>query len=140
MDSGGTEHNLGYGPRLSQREYEQRIAELYSGTPPVPSREEDESLRRRELDLTIDYRLGADFPAARREALWHIQQRVEKKRLRLTLHWLSSLLSRLWLYKRANRVAKYIVDEYGKVLNKEELRAYFGAEESDSPALPIDEP
>src|SRR5437016_5464402 len=135
---GGTEHNPGYGPRLSQRDYERRITELYSGISPTPSREEEERLRRRELDLTIDHRLGQDFPRERREALWQIQQRVEKKRLRLTLHWLASFISRLWLYRRANRVAKFIVDEYAKVLSKEELRAYFGAEESEQPTLPID--
>jgi hypothetical protein len=139
MDSGGgTENNLGHGPRLSQREYERRIAELYSGLPAVPSKEEEIRLRRRELDLTIDYRLGQDFPRERREALWEIQRRVERKRLQLGLHWLAHFISSKWLYNRANKVAKFVVDEYAKVLTKEELRAYFGPEDSEQPTLPVD--
>ena len=139
MDSGGRiDNNLGYGSRLSQREYERRIAELYSELVPVPSKEEEKRLRRCELDLTIDYRLGQNFPRDRRETLWKIQQRVEKKRLRLGLHWILQVISGKWLYKRANKVAQFVVDEYAKVLSKEELHAYFGPEESERPSLPID--
>jgi hypothetical protein len=139
MNGGGlAKDDIGHGPRLSQSEYERRIVELHAGLPPRPSKQEQARLRRRELELTIDHRLGRNFPPARRDALWEIQQRVEGRRLRLALYWLTHFISYGWLYRRANKVARFVVDEYATVLNPEELRAYFGAEESERPALPID--
>jgi hypothetical protein len=136
--SGGSQapDDLGHGPRLSQKEYERRIVELYSGLPPRPGKELQTQIRHRELDLTIDHRLGQNFPAARREALWKIQQRIEKKRLRLGLYWLTHFITYKWLYRRANQVAQFVIDEYAKVLTKVELQAYFGQEESEHPVLP----
>jgi hypothetical protein len=133
------EGDIGHGPRLSQKEYERGIVELYSGLPPSPDKEQEARIRRRELDLTIDHRLGKDFPQARRDALWEVQQRVEKKRIRLTLYWLTRFVSDKLLYRRANKVARFAVDEYAKVLTPEELHAYFGKEEAEHPTLPIDE-
>jgi hypothetical protein len=130
-------NELGHGVRLSQQEYERQITELYSGFPPASSKEEAAHLRRRELDLTIDHRLGQNFPQDRREALWEIQQRVEKKRLRLGLYWFTQFISGRWLRKRADDVAKFVIDEYAKVLTKKELEAYFGRAEVQNPSLPI---
>jgi len=140
--SGGNpaQNDLGYGPRLSQKEYERRIVELYNGLPPSPGKELQTEIGRRELDLNIDHRLGQDFPAARREALWEIQQRAEKKRLRLGFYWLTHFISYKLLYRRANKVAQFIVDEYARVLTEKELQAYFGEEESRHPTLPMDKP
>lgn len=129
---------IGHGPRMSLREYEKSIVALHSGLPPIPGKQQEIDTRRRELDLTIDYRLGKNFPDERREALWEALQRVEKKRGQLVLHWLTHFISYKWLYKKANRVAKFVVDEYAKVLSKDELEAYFGTEESEHPSLPID--
>lgn len=130
--------DLGHGTRLSPKEYERQIVALYVGLPSSPSKEEEIGIRRRELDLTIDHRLGQDFPKDRREALWNIQQRVEKKRLRLMFHWLLHFISYKPLYSRANKLAGYLVDEYAKVLTKDELHAYFNLEENERPTLPID--
>ena len=139
MNSGSKmKNNIGHGPRLSDREYEKLIVELYSGLPPIPSKQKEASVRRRELDLTIDYRLGQDFPKERRDALWDIQQRVEKRRLRLVFHWLLHFISYRWVYARANKLAGYLVDEYSKVLTKDELQAFFDLRENEQPTLPID--
>lgn len=139
MSSGNEgDGDIGHGPRLSQREYEKRIVALYTGLPPSPGKEQEARIRRQELDLTIDHRLGRNFPQARRDVLWEIQQRVEKKRARLTLSWLTRLVSGKLLYRRANKVAQFVVDEYAKVLTPEELHAYFGKEEAKHPTLPID--
>lgn len=139
--TGGSQHSekvLGHGLRLSEREYEKRIVELYSGLPPSLNKVEKMNIRRRELELTIDYRLGQDFPKERREALWDIQQQVEKKRLRLVLQWFLHFISYRWLYARANKLAGYLVDEYAKVLTKDELQAYFDLGENEKPSLPIE--
>lgn len=137
-DGSQRDSDLGHGTRLSAKEYERRIVALYAGLPPSPDKEEEISIRRRELDLTIDHRLGQDFPKDRREALWSIQQRVEKKRLRLMFQWLLHFISYRWVYSRANKLAGFLVDEYAKVLTKEELRAYFNLDEDERPTLPID--
>ncbi|HME73405.1 MAG TPA: hypothetical protein VKM54_26610 [Myxococcota bacterium] len=78
-------NDLGYGRRLSDEQYDRRIVELYTDQPEAPSKQQQEWLRRQELELAIDHRLGVEFPRARRDALWMIQQRVEKKRRRLIL-------------------------------------------------------
>lgn len=129
-----------HGRRLSEKEYERRIVALHSGLPPSPDRETCERIQRSELDLTIDFRLGVDFPRERREALWHIQRQIEGRRARLFIHWVLGLFSYRRLHGRATKLAKGVVDEYGKVLTRPELEAFFGQEEVESPSLPWDDP
>ena len=59
-----------YGPRLSNEEYDRRILSLYRSLPPLPSHDQDTEVRRQELNLAIDHRLGRGFPEERRSALW----------------------------------------------------------------------
>ena len=72
-----------YGARLSGAEYERRILSLSKGLPPMPTPDQDRKVRRLELDPAIDHRLRRSFPGARRSALWKVQERIEKKLLRL---------------------------------------------------------
>ncbi|HTT12128.1 MAG TPA: hypothetical protein VMG60_14650 [Burkholderiaceae bacterium] len=133
-------HSFRHGPRLTQREYEQAVVELHSGAFAKNERN-DAFIGRRELDLNIDYRLGTAFPSERRDELWRIQRRIEKRRLRLSICWLAGrLVPRTFLARRANRVARFVVDEYAKALTPDELEAYFGADEVASPSLPVDGP
>jgi len=127
-----------HGPRLTDEEYERRIIEIHRGLPPLPTEEQDRLVRRMELDLAIDHRLGRGFPQERRELLWAIQQRVEKKRLRLALTYPFRWLFAKRLARGAQGLADYLVDEYAKVLTQTELRTFFGLEEGQQPALPID--
>lgn len=107
-----------HGPRLSDEEYDRRIVELHEGQPPMPTPEQDREIRRRELDLAVDHRLGIRFPQDRRDALWHIQERSEKKRLRLAFH--------LLLRRAAQHRADFLVREFATVLTGPELDAFFG--------------
>jgi hypothetical protein len=118
--------DLGHGRRLSTREYEKRIVALHQ------SARGDEQVRRGELDLAIDHRLGCSFPKERREALWRIQQGVEKRRMRLVGDWALNLILPRWLERRANKLGGYVVNQYAKVLNPVELDAFFGAENDAS--------
>ena len=127
-----------HGPRLTDEEYERRIIELHRGLPPMPTKDQDREVRRRELDLAIDHRLGRDFPAERRKALWAVQQRVEKKRLRLGVKYLLRNLFATNLARDAQGLAGYMVDEYAKVLTKPELKSFFALQEGERPTLPID--
>lgn len=129
-----------HGRRLTRREYENEIVSLHSSRAPAPDKAEDERIHRQELDLTIDFRLGKSFPRDRREAMWRIQQRIEKKRVQLATRWLAGLLVPSWLHRRAEGVAKFVIDEYAQVLSREELEAYFGADEVEHPSLPRDLP
>jgi len=127
-----------HGPRISGEEYDRGVVEIYSALPAEPSKRQERAARRRELELTIDHRLGREFPAERRQALWEVAERIEKRRFRL-LFW--HLLRRIWpgrLPGAAQALAADVVAEYGKVLNPQELERYFGAEEVRHPGLPID--
>jgi hypothetical protein len=119
---------LGHGPRLTDEEYDRKVVELYRGLPPVPTREQDTRIRRQELELAIDHRLGKDFPRDRRDALWVIQQRVERRRKRLMFRHLVRSLLPGGVSRGANRLAGYLVDEYAKELNQAELKSFFGEE------------
>lgn len=114
-----------YGPRLSVSEFEKQIVDLYRSRPVEPTTAAEKDVARRELDLTVDFRLGSKFPQDRRDALWAIQQRVEKRRWRLMLHGLFHKLTDGSLHRRAGGLADYLVKEYAKVLSPEELEAYF---------------
>ena len=129
---------LNHGPRLTDEEYEKRIIELHRGLPPMPTEEQDRQVRRMALDLSIDHRLGRDFPQERRELLWAIQQRVEKRRLWLALKYPFRRLFAKSLARGAQGLAGYLVDEYAGVLTQAEIKSFFGLEEGQRPALPID--
>jgi hypothetical protein len=129
---------LNYGPRLTDDEYERRIIDLHRGLPPMPTKDQDREVRRQELELAIDHRLGRDFPRERREALWAAKERVEKKRLRLGVKFLIKRLFAKNVNKEAQGLAEYMVDEYAKVLNASEIESFFGLKKGERPALPID--
>jgi hypothetical protein len=129
---------LKYGRRLSDDEYEGKVIELHRGLPPMPTKEKDEEVRRAELNLAIDHRLGCDFPPERREALWTIQQRVEKRRLRLAFKYFLRRFLPKKIARDAQGLAGYMVDEYAKVLSEAELQSFFGLRKGERPVLPID--
>jgi hypothetical protein len=127
-----------YGVRLTDEEYDRRIIDLHRGMPPMPTREEDRALRRRALDLAIDYRLGRDFPQTRRAALWAAAERVESRRIRLGVTYVVDALFARLRRRHANALARMLAREYSKVLTPPELRAFLGLEVGEEPALPVD--
>lgn len=131
-------NEINHGARLSERDYERQIVDLYSRTPEHAADDADEALRRRTLDLTIDFRLGREFPAVRRDALWKIQTTIEKRRFRMMLSWLSHAMPFSLLHGRANGLARYLVSEYAKVLTEKELELFFDLKKNERPALPVD--
>ena len=130
--------DLNHGPRLTDEEYEKGIIELHRGLPPMPTKEQDRDVRRRELELAIDHRLGRDFSPKRREALWAVKEGVEKRRLWLGVKFLVNKLFDKNINREAQGMAAYMVDEYAKVLTKDEVRSYFDLKEGERPTLPID--
>lgn len=117
-----------HGRRLTPEEYERAVVRLYQragGTGATP--EERIALRRSELDLQIDHRLGVDFPQTRREEMWRIQEQTERRRLRfLARSLLVRLLPRSLAVTRLSGLTDLLISEYSQVLTPEELRDFLG--------------
>ncbi len=128
---------LSHGPCLSGEEYDKRIVELHANLPPTLSPEMERQVRHKEMDIAIDYRLGCNFPEHRRDQLWEVQERVKKRRGRLMFKYLFRKIFSKVFVRSAQNLAGYLVDEYAKVLSREELEKYFGKDEARNPALPI---
>lgn len=133
--------DLGYGARLSGEDYDRRIVALHREAPAMPSQAEDADLRRKELDLAIDFRLGIAFPPEKRAALWAIQQRLEKERLWLGLRYgLRRMLSKnagiSEIERRSDLLTATMIAEFAKVLNEAELRAFFELDPDDDAGSP----
>jgi len=127
-----------HGQRLTPEEYQRKITALYTQPSPASSEAGERAIRRRELELNIDHRLGCLFPKERRDALWAIQEQVERRRFRLVFKYLFRRLFAKWLARDAQQLANFLVEEYAKVLTPEELQAFFGLSAGEKPVLPID--
>lgn len=132
------QQQLDFGPRLTDEEYQRRIVQLHGDLPASHSEQRDEEVRRQELELAIDHRLGCDFPRERREALWSVQQRIENRRLRLALKYLLRRILPRYLAHGAQSLATYAADEYATVLSVPELRRFLDLQEGERPVLPVD--
>lgn len=121
-----------FGPKLSHEEYTKRIIELYSnsGTGAI------QAIKRKEFDLKIDYRLGKQFPAYRRDELWEVQKSLQKKSISLFLK--LSLKKAMFRDKtlKEKALAELVTNEYSKILSKSELESFLG-EEAKDPYLPV---
>lgn len=113
-----------HGPRLTDEEYDRAVVELQRGMSPMPTREEERARRRRALDLAIDHRLGRNFPAARREALWAAAERVESRRIWIALKYLLRRLAGGRAHAQA--LTQALDDAYAKVLTPSELTQFLG--------------
>lgn len=128
----------GYGQRLSDEEYQRRIVELHQAHAGATSDQEERELRRGELELKIDYRLGREFPSERRAALWRVQERVEKKRLGLAFRHFMRMMFHKLLIHDSRRLARFAADEFATVLSQEELRQFLDLSAGQAPMLPVD--
>lgn len=120
MTQDPADDHLEHGRKLTAEEYERRTVALYEAGPPMPSRQEDLLLRRAELDLLVDYRLGTGFPLDRRSQLWEVQQALDKHR---AWH-----LVRGFITKPGDpsvSIAAAQVKAFSKILDPIELRTFF---------------
>lgn len=130
--------DLGHGPRIDDGDYDRKIIELYSKLPPNPTRDQYNSVRRAEFQLAIDHRLGINFPADRREMLSSINDRVDRKRLRLIFKYLLRKIFTGWFVSDVRKMTNFMIDEYAGVLNNDELESFFNFQNGKRPSLPID--
>ena len=129
-----------YGRKLTNREYEKAIADLHSRASSMPSKSEDREIRKREFSLMIDHRLGNEFPKSLRNELWGVHERIEKKRLRMVASTILGKLSRKSRSEEAHLLADKLVNEYAKVIGRENAEMFFGLNKGERPRLPIDFP
>lgn len=119
---------LSHGRKLTRHEYERAVVQLFQEADGIgKTPEERRQLRRKELELMIDHRLGMDFPRTRRDALWQVQEGIERRRVRMLAKSLAvRLLPRLLGERRAADLARQLMAEYAQVLSPEEMLALLG--------------
>ena len=117
---------LDHGPRLTQAEYERRISALNASSPAMPTREQEEALRLAEMSLLIDYHLGLDFPAERRE---RVLQEHRKSNRRFLWRLLGSVLEHP--FSPTDGLARAQVRSFSRLLDDEELAALFDLDVDD---------
>jgi len=118
--------DLPYGATLTDDEYERAVIALHRGAPAMPTPDEDRRTRRQALDLAVDHRLGREFPAERRQALWEAAERVEAQRLRLGFTFLVRRLFSPGSETHGGALAGVVEQEYGRVLSGEDLKRFLG--------------
>lgn len=92
----------------------------------MPTREQEEALRLAEMSLLIDYHLGVDFPAERREL---VLQEHRKTNRRFLWRLLGSVLTHP--FNPSDGLARAQVRSFSRLLNDDELAALFDLDVED---------
>ena len=109
-----------YGARLTQSQYERLVLDLNANLPPTPTPNQEDQLRRAELNAMIDYKLGIGFPDDQREQLLAVQKKARSHLLwNLAKGFLTNPLD------PSAAIYKPLVRGFHKVLSEEDLNAYF---------------
>jgi len=131
----------GYGPRLSGREYDGKIAELYqslAGNAATGSSDIEAEIETGEFNLLIDHKLGIDFPADKRAALLDAKRRIGRNRLKLVAAYLGASLRKRGFANAMQVLLEQMCAEFAKILTEEELIALLDRKPGETPILPLD--
>jgi hypothetical protein len=125
---------LKHGPTMSIEAYQEAIDNLYSEYADVRDIKVTDELLRKELELTIDHRLGVFFPRERRNHLWLVQQRIATNYLKFgkykaIMYWLISFIRPQVLVTKLEELNSFAVQELESAFTKEELIAFAGGPE-----------
>jgi len=117
--------------RMNEKEYMERISSLYEKIRAESSADEEEgTLFKRyhdaEFDLTVEYRLGPDFPAERCEALRAVHQQVQNQTEELRNKYASGDLQDQEFVFLMQALTAEMAEKYATVLAQEEMTAFFG--------------
>jgi hypothetical protein len=113
---------ISYGARLEATEYRRRMLALHEDEAQHTRASHRTFVRRQELYLTIDHRLGVGFPEEQREALWRAHQRVQRGLFpTLVGRWAWRALGSKATVEDA--LARLVLREYGRVLSPDDLTA-----------------
>jgi len=83
-----------------------------------------------EFDLTIDYRLGIDFPKERRIMLVAIQQKSLQAAEELKAQFTAGTVSKESFVESVQTITQTMVKEYSSILSVDEMTAFFGGDEN----------
>ena len=131
--------SLPYGPRLTTAEFLRDLtaaqSRLYEESrSPGEDSGLGERLLERELELTIDHRLGREFPTAKREALleahrwlWHERRRTSQR-----------FLGGMRLALRMKGLLDQLSSRCAAILSREEYESYFGLPPGEPMPVPVD--
>jgi hypothetical protein len=111
-----------HGRKLTQKEFEYSITKLFEGHEEINS----DLIERKELELTIDYRLGINFPKERRDKLWLVHKKIENKRKYILANSLiTNLLTHIIGDYKVSKLIRYMLKEYSQVLSTDEMNDFF---------------
>jgi len=121
--------------KMTEREYMERVAGLFEKVKAEAATEDEtvllERYREAEFDLTVDYRLGVDFPQERREALRKIQRQSRDHTEAIKAEFLFGKLTNEEFAARMQAATAAMIEACRSVLTPAELEALVGSEEGD---------
>ena len=110
---------LQHGPKLTQAQYDQRVCALSKGYNDMTP-DQERAMKKDTLNISIDYKLGQNFPADRREQLWEVQSKIDK---RFAFNLVKAAITRPW--DIFGGLSKPLVRGFSKVLDRDELKSFF---------------
>ena len=119
--------------RITEREYVDRLANLFVGSSEqnqLPTDDETALFERyqdAEFDLTVDYRLGADFSPESRAVLRAANRNARERIELLKEEFLAGKLSKREFADTAQHVVEAMAKDYGAVLTLDEMTAFVGS-------------
>lgn len=131
-----------YGPRLSSDEYQQAVADLYrraaESQAAAGGGDVEQAIKDAEFNLVIDYRLGRNFPAERRQALLEAKRAAEKQRLRLVGRFIRKSIRDREFASGMQVWLEQLADAFSQILSPEELDAFMELKPGEKPVFPIE--
>lgn len=131
-----------YGPCLTSEEYQRAVVALYQhaaeGRLPAAMGDIEQAIKDAEFNLQIDYKLGCDFPAERRQALLAAKHRAEKSRLGLVRRFIRKAIQKRQFAGAMQLWLEHLTEEFAKTLSPEELAAFMETKPGETPVLPLD--
>jgi len=120
--------------RMSEKEYAERLSKLFEKIQ-NESVENEAILFKRycdaEFDLTVEYRLGPDFPKERKESLRSINWQIQKLTEGFKKKYLSGNIEKQDFFTLMQNAMNEKVKRYSSILTSKEMKDFFGHEEGD---------
>jgi hypothetical protein len=116
---------------MSEKEYIERVSNLFEKIQAESAANEKEEVlfkryRDAEFDLMVEYRLGPNFPAERREALRSVHQQIQNQTEELRKKYLSGDLQKQEFFDLMQASTAEMAKKYATVFTQEEMTAFFG--------------
>ena len=125
---------------MTESEYLGRLSGLYektrADTPSGDPQQIFERYRAAEFELSIDYRLGVDFPDDRRAALRAIWQKALQGTEELKAQFAAHALSGESFIEEMQKLTQTMADQYSAVLSPDETKAFIGSGALSLPIMP----